>query len=305
VELPKNSDFLIESEERGGKLCNYPATRRYEQRATANSLGEKMQYRLRARFACVAGGLTLAMVCAPATAQNLAISIGVRETQQGGGTSGGPIGSNGASTGGIEFIKLDGTLIPTNGTFQTLTFTFGTDPATAFAGTTANSILEGDWGVLEMIRIRNVDGITQPIRLHIDNIVNMGPAGAPSGTVQDFESFPAGSEVTFQEPIFSGSTSSNVLPGSTSLTTSAIASQGSFSDQIDFQFVDATNTRWVRLTTFNTPNGPNPAIFLGQTSMVQGTTLSFDIRAEIVPEPTSALVGLAGLLLLARRRARE
>ena len=109
-----------------------------------------------------------------------------------------------------------------------------------------------------------------------------------------------GTEVTFQEPRFSGSTSAHLMTTpNTSLTSSASASQGTVSDEINFQFVDATNTRWIRLTTFNTPNLPNPVIDFANNS-----SLTFQIRGVIVPEPASAAVfGLgASVLMLVRRR---
>lgn len=243
------------------------------------------------------GSLLLLGTVGTSLGANLAISIGVRETAAGGGPSV-AIGANGGSLGGIEFIKLDGDIVPIDGAFHTVTYTFGTDPVTAFAGATANSILDGAYGVLEHVRIRNIDGQTVPIRLYIDNIVNTVPGAGP-GTVQDFEAFADGLEVTFQEPRFSGSTSGNLqLTPNTSLVSSAAASQGLRSDQVDFQFLDADPNRWVRLTTFNTPNAPNPAILFAS-----GATLSFDIRAELIPEPaTLSVLGLGSLLVIRRRR---
>lgn len=228
-----------------------------------------------------------------ASAQNLAISIGIRET----GTVA-PIGQNGGTANGIEFVNLDGQTLVLDGTFQTFTFNFQTDPLTAFAGTTANSMYDGVRGVLEHIRIRNIDGITDPIELYIDNIRNIEPTGAPH-TVSDFEGFADGLEVTFQEPRFSGSTSGFLqLMPNVALTSSAFASQGTVSDNIQFQFINNVNTNWVRLTTFNATNLPNPAIDFGQ-----GWQLTFDIRGQVVPEPAGmSVLFLSALPLLGRRR---
>ncbi len=229
----------------------------------------------------------------------LQLSIGVRETGFAGGADNG-VGGNGGSTGGIEWINLDGQNLTMDGTWQTFTWTFATDPVNAFAGTSANSILEGSFGVLEHLRIRNTGGVTAPIKLWIDEISNtFTPPGGGSTTVTfgDFEGFAPGAEVIFQEPRFSGSTSGNLaLAPNTSVVTNTASFAGAQSDQVDFQFVDGTPTRWVRLTTFNTPNVPNPIVrFDG------GSVLTMHVRA--VPEPgTLAVLGLGALALLRRRK---
>ena len=73
--------------------------------------------------------LLLGVCCSAASAANLAVSLGIRET---GGS--GPIFSNGGSTNGIEFVNLDGQMLNANGTWQLFTFTPSTDTLTAFAG---------------------------------------------------------------------------------------------------------------------------------------------------------------------------
>lgn len=239
---------------------------------------------------------TLGASAMAAQAQTMAISIGIRETVAGGGPVV-PIGENGGTLGGIEFVNLDGQSLVLDGTWQTFTFNFQNDPLTAFAGTTANSLYDGTRGVLEMVRIRNSSGVTQPVTLWIDHIVNTTAAGGPT-VVSDFEGFPVGSEVTFQEPGFSGSTAANVLPGSSSLVTDQEFFLGAQSDELNMQFVDATDTRWVRLTTFGTPNLPNPAI-----DFANGSSLTFAMKGVVVPEPVSASIfGLASGFVLLRRR---
>lgn len=240
-----------------------------------------------------------ALVATPLHAASIAISIGIRETQAGGGTSGGPIFSNGGSAGGIEFVNRDGQMLVADGTWQLFTFTPATDTLTAFAGTTANSVLDGEWGVLEMIRALNVDGITQPIRIWVDNLTNTTSAGA---TVEGFESFAVGQEVIFQEPRFSGSTAGLLaMTPNLSAVTNTMAYDGSNSYQMDYQYINSAATNWVRLTTFNTPNLPNPAIRINETAFVP--TISFYAKAVIVPEPSAVVLGLFALagLWLTRR----
>jgi len=252
-------------------------------------------------FVTAAAAVALSTVVAiPLQAASIAISIGIRETQAGGGSSGGPIFANGGSSGGIEFVNRDGQMLVADGTWQQFTFTPATDTLTAFAGATANSLLDGEWGTLEMIRALNVDGITQPIRLWVDNVTNTTSAGA---TVEGFESFAAGTEVMFQEPRFSGSTASQLaLTPNTSAVTSTMAYAGANSYQMDYQYLGAT-TNWVRLTTFNTTNVPNPAIRLAEPG-APAPTISFYAKAVVVPEPSAAALALLAAvgLCLGKRR---
>lgn len=236
------------------------------------------------RFALI---LALTLLVAPlsAVAQELQVSIAIRET----GTDV-PVGGNGGIANGIEWVNRDGQTLVLDGTWQTFTFDIANDTLTAFAGTTADGELDGTRGVLEHIRILNSDGITAPLRLYIDDIVN------GTTTLTDFDSFDVGTEVVFQEPRVSGSTSGNLatLPNA-SLVSEDLAFSGTRSDRIDFAFIDDTPTRWLRLTTFNTPNLPNPAIDF--------TTVSFRMAGVVVPEPgTISTLALGAVALLARRR---
>lgn len=197
------------------------------------------------------------------------ISLGIRETGAGGGTFTN-IGDNGGSLGGIEWVDLDNQQLVLDGTWQQFTFDLSTATLTAFAGSTANAVLDGDYGTIEHIRIRNANGITEPIQIWIDDIENtITPlGGSPTAvSVEDFEGYVAGTEVVFQEPGFSGSTAANILPGGTSGIDNMVASRTP-SQRIEFQFVDNTATRWVRLTTFNSTNKPNPLIRFDQSSVV-------------------------------------
>ena len=247
---------------------------------------------------CFVGALLLC-ACSAGTlsAANLAISLGVRET---GGS--GPAFSDAGTGGGIEFVNLDGQTLTADGSWQLFTFTPASDTLTAFAGATANSVLDTDWVSLEHIRIRNVDGITAPIRLWIDEIANTSASGS---AVEGFEGQTVGTEVMFQEPGFSGSTSGNVLAGGTSAVTDTMAFAGSLSYETNFQFVDGTDSRWVRLTTFGTAILQDPALLVRQAG-APNPTVSFYLKAIVIPEPASLVLlglGLVALPLAARRRA--
>lgn len=238
-----------------------------------------------------------AALAGSALAQTLSISIGVRET----GTSG-AIGSNGGSSGGIEWVNKDGLTLNLNNTWQLFTFDLANDPITGFAGSTANGVLEGSTGTLEHIRIKS-EGFDGPIELWIDDVTNTitPPGGGPTDFVfGTFEGYADGTEVMFQEPRFSGSTAgflTNPLPNTAGVTNS-VAHSGQGSDYINFQFINNSTTNWLRLTTFNATNQPNPLIQFDQQSKV-----SFWMRGNAVPEPASmAVLGMGALALLRRRR---
>ena len=214
---------------------------------------------------------------AAAQAPQVAVSIGIRET----GFAGQPfttIGDNGATTGGIEWINLDGQMLTLDGTWQFFSFNLANDPVTAFAGASANGVIEGGWGTLEHIRILNSQGYTGPISLWIDDVSNTitPTGGSPTTTVfGTFDPYANGAEVMFQEPSFSGSTSGNILAGSTSGVDNFVASRTP-SCRCDFSFLDATPTRWVRLTTFNTISQRNPLVRFDQSS-----TIGFWLRGGV------------------------
>lgn len=235
-----------------------------------------------------------------AASAQLDVSIAVRETAAGGAPDVG-IGNDGGSSGGIEWVNRDGQSLVLDGTWQLFTFHITTDPLTAFAGTTANSILEGDYGVLEHIRFRNAGGQTENLRIWIDDVRNtFQPAGGPPVGVNfgNFEGYADGTEVMFQEPTFSGSTSSNLVPFSTAGVDNSAAHSGNASYALSMQFVDSDPNRWVRLTTFGSDFLPNPQIRLDQESVV-----SFWARG-IIPGPGGlAILMIAGVC--GRRRLRR
>jgi hypothetical protein len=222
-------------------------------------------------------GLSPLFLAASAEAQTFAVSIGVRGTG-----SAAAIGANGGTTGGIEWINLDGLTLNATGQWQQFVFNFGTDPVTGFAGASANGVLDGTRGTLENIRIRNSSGYTDTVKLYLDNIVNT--VGGTPETVTNFEAgdaFPAavGSQHMFYQPRFSGSTQSFLLASPDIARVTDVSPQsGDQAYEFNMAFANASTSNWVRLTTFNHPNQGNPTIDFSPTS-----TLSFWLRAEVVP----------------------
>ena len=71
------------------------------------------------------GAATIGATALAANAQTFAISLGIRETN-----TAAPIGGDGGTANGIEFVNLDGQTLTLDGTWQTFTFNFGTDSVT-------------------------------------------------------------------------------------------------------------------------------------------------------------------------------
>lgn len=199
----------------------------------------------------------------------LTVSLGIRETGDLG-----PIGSEGTTSGSLEWIGASGTasgapiglsLSPSN-SWQTVTF----NPAGNVTGFTGDGVLDTATGTLEHLAI-SVDDLspnrsTGVYRMYIDNVVNVGAGGGGSDVViTDFEGYALGDEVLFQEPTFSGSTAGNLLfPPSASANSDNFNNGGTRSQLIAWFFVDTNAGRWVRLTTSSSGGGevPNPIIDL-------------------------------------------
>ncbi len=79
-----------------------------------------------------------------------------------------------------------------------------------------------------------------------------------------FEGYAVGSQVMFRPPRFSGSTSEHLLtsPNVSEATDAVEAFNGTRSCRLAWQFVDNATSRWVRVTTSNAANLPNPTIRL-------------------------------------------
>lgn len=248
--------------------------------------------------------LALLAIVANSHAAEIRLSLGVRETN-----AAGPVGSNGGSANGIEWVGrdtttgLDLTLVPADNAWHEVRFNIA-NPVVGFAGSTADGNLASTsgFGTLEHLRVANTaDGFTR-YRIWIDDLVNI--VNDVATTITDFESYSVGDEVIFQEPRFSGSTSGK-LQASPNLAgvTDAIAFGGTKSYGFDFEFIDDTaagaggSGNWARLTSSNTSNLPNVAIGVpgGPTNT---SIVSMQVRVEAVPEPASLLLGVMGCVAL-------
>lgn len=224
----------------------------------------------------------------------LQVSLGTRET---GSTA--AIGDPGGTGGGIEWVNLDGQTLVLDGTWQLFSFDMDVDPITAFAGSTADGILDGTAGTIEHIRFKST-GYDGPITIWIDDVADSIVVGPIPQTITfgTFEGYTDDDEVMFQEPGFSGSTAGHIMAdGDFAGVDNTVAYSGEASYKVEWQFVDSDPSRWLRLTTYSTGLGlvqGDPTIAYDQDSVV-----SFWIKG--VPEPASlVLLALGGLLI--RRR---
>jgi hypothetical protein len=257
-----------------------------------------------------------AMLCGAAAASaapSLQVSLATRETGFAGNANG-TIGANGGGTGGIEWLNKDGQSLTLDGTWQTFTWNVAAEPVTAFAGASANGILEGSYGTIEHIRFNNntdFEGVvTMWIDLVQDTVDPAGPAPPTTTTLTDFEGFAetdgsGTTEVMFQEPRFSGSTLAELaLTPNFGGIDNAVGFSGTSSMRFEFDFLGSADPsppeNWLRLTTFNTENLPNPVIRYDQSSVVT-------VRIMGIPEPSTVLLLSFPALMAAcrRRRARK
>lgn len=193
---------------------------------------------------------------------DILIALGLRETGDAGA-----VGSPGSTTGSIEWLGVtsvissapQGVAISPANAWQTLVFNPSTDPVANFLG---NGILEGSRGVLEHIAV-SVNGTSPnrssgPYRLFIDNVMNVDAGG--NLLITDFESVPLGAQGLLRQPSFSGSTAANLAaPPNSSAVVNSYGNPGR-ALELNWFWRDTEPGRWLRLTTFNTPNIPNPIV---------------------------------------------
>ncbi len=127
------------------------------------------------------------------------------------------------------------------------------------------------------------------------------PAPAPSGFVQDFEGYAAGTRVTFWEPAWSGTSSGvNASTDAAEISTtqannildSAYGSGGSTSYRFAWDWT-AAGSGFVRATSYNNANDPNPIINLtqGVSLYVKVASGEVDLGLWIRETGTSGTIG--------------
>jgi hypothetical protein len=190
------------------------------------------------------------------------VAFSIRETPDAG-----PVGAVGTRTADIHFLgdsillgaaPGDGLVLYPSNSWQTVTLQRGPDyqnptntsikwnSATGNPAGTLNDITT-PWGILEAIAIA-IDDLTDtgPYDLYIDNLQN------GSTVFQTFEEAVAGTTgYAFRSPLFSGSTSGNLLSAPDQATVSnAAADTGTKSLHVQFQWSGTNDTQWLRFTTY-------------------------------------------------------
>lgn len=132
------------------------------------------------------------------------------------------------------------------------------------------------------------------------------PHGCPwsPDVVSDFEGFANGTQVMFQSPRYSASTSPHLLasPDAAAVTDEIPAYNGIASSKVQWQWVDTHPTRWLRLTTHNAANTPNPIVDLRQVIRVRlrvdsgSFRLALGVRETGVDGPIGSDGGAAGTI---------
>lgn len=203
------------------------------------------------------------------------ISLGIRET---GGAL--PLGSEGATTGPIEWIGADATsngapqgkaIVP-SGKWQTILFDAAGDlgPPDPVTGFTGNGVIDVARGTLEHLAVSvnaaAADRSSGAYTLYVDNVININADGGGDFVVADFEANSNGQEVLFQEPTNSGSTfPAQLLPlPSSSEVSSEQANGGIHSLLLRWFWKDTTDQRWARITTSAANFTSRPVIDLTQ-----------------------------------------
>jgi len=89
--------------------------------------------------------------------------------------------------------------------------------------------------------------------------------------ITGFEGYANGAMVLFQAPRFSGSTSAHLstTPNVAQVTDAVPAFGGTKSSIVQWQWIDATAQRWLRLTTNSATNVPNPTVELDRPIRVR------------------------------------
>jgi hypothetical protein len=122
-------------------------------------------------------------------------------------------------------------------------------------------------------------------------IVGVVSATAQTYPITDFDGYASGTAVLFNAPGFSGSTSSNVKTGTDhAWTTGADSNSTTESLEVAWDWADGVSspTAWVRLTTYNAANVPNPVIEYDKALTFWIKIVEGDVSIELLSRDNGA-----------------
>jgi hypothetical protein len=131
-------------------------------------------------------------------------------------------------------------------------------------------------------------------RLFLISFAVLSPLSASAQMfVEDFDARAQGATVLFRQPNFSGSTFPQLATApNTSAVSADVAASPVNSYKVNWAFLAGTD-RWLRLTTFNTPNLPNPTVdfrgFLSFDYLLIGPS---DLRVSLGTRETGTTAAL-------------
>jgi PKD repeat protein len=184
------------------------------------------------------------------------------------------------------------------GTVTTRLWNFG-DGQTSSAINTGHTYT--DPGVFTVsLTAGNSSGSTTQTK--IDHITIPAPGGCLPPQITGFEPFAVGSAAMFRQPRLSGTTQQHlaIAPNVAAVSQDVNGYDGVRTCKVQWAFVDTTPQRWLRLTTNNTANLPNPAIDLHRSVRVRlrldsgSLRVCLGVRETGVDVPVSADGGTAG-----------
>lgn len=163
--------------------------------------------------------------------------------------SGGPVDDAEVQVGALPAVKTDG-----NG-YYVVTLVPAGQSGTAYNVTATHAAYSPASGTGIVV---TAGGLTR-----WDGVLGTPPPCA-GGRLTGFEGYASGTEVLFRVPRYSGSTDSYLAtsPNISQATNEVVAFAGDRCGKLSWQFVDTGPDRWLRATTSNAANVPNPTIWL-------------------------------------------
>ncbi len=214
----------------------------------------------------------------------------------------GPVGStSGGTNSNIYFLGASSVLsgacpeqglvlYPSND-WQTVSFTRGPDSSAPIDpvvlwnnGSSGSPTLDGAFGGLDGIAFA-CEGDPGNFEIYLDDLAN-----GTNGIVQDWEAGTVGQSYAFVQPNYSGSTSGNLLSApSEALVVNTIASSGTNSLCVRWQFNDGATNRWLRLVTATASPVQNP-----QLDLTEPISFKILLSTPKPPQPGPLSIALSG-----------